>query len=31
MSIKIVDALDFYSTAIFHNLSIRRKNMTKKK
>lgn len=28
---KIVDTFDFYSTAIFQNLSIRRKNMTKKK
>ncbi len=31
MFLKIVDTLDFYSTAIFHNLSTRRKNMTNKK
>ena len=31
MSMKIVDTLDFYSTAIFQNLSIRRKNMANKK
>ena len=31
MSMKIVDTLNFYSTTIFQNLSIRRKNMTKKK
>lgn len=31
MSMKIADTLDFYSTAIFQNLSIRRKNMANKK